>query len=471
MQIPDERWRLSGESGRSHPWRMLVYAVLIAAGALVLWLEGTGRVQPLFQAPPPPTRAAASYVEQGRTLFSAGALDRAIEAYSQAVVLSPDDARAWAELARVQAYSSALRTTAEERRARLAEARQSADRAVEADPESALAQAVRALAYDWSAGAEDTVLGIGRREEFLREAQASIARALQIEPGNPLAMAFNAEILVEEFKVVQALDVAAQAAALADDRDPLSMDIHRVYGTVLEHSGQYRRAIEEYLRATDIAPNFTYLYLRIGANYRQLREIDTALDFFDRAARINQQLGIMDPTPYLAIGRTYMQQGQFFISARNIARALAIDPSNPDIYGRLGIVFFRARNYESAVIVLRCAVDGCTVEDTRALLCEYVYGCDPQSPQAEAYGVEVVGLGLGAGSLEYYYTYGSVLTYFRNTTEYPTACDDADRVFRTLETQYADDPIVAGIAAESRSLCGLPGGPAATPTATPGAGG
>ena len=47
------------------------------------------------------------------------------------------------------------------------------------------------------------------------------------------------------------------------------MDTHRVRGYVMETLAQYNEAIKEYLDAATIAPNMTFLYLRIGANYRE----------------------------------------------------------------------------------------------------------------------------------------------------------------------------------------------------------
>ncbi len=466
MRLTGDRLRLSQEGPRSHPIRMFLYLMLIAGGVAVLWMLQTKRIQPLFSPPPTPTRTSLSYADAGAAYFSAGALEAAIAAYRKGVESYPNDARLWAEMARVQTYFSALQTTAEERRALLTDARQAVDRAVELAPDDAFPQAIRALVYDWSASAEAVLRGPNRREEFLTVAQTAAVRALQLEPGNPLALAFAAEVLIDQQSFAQAIDLASQAVSRADPRDPYSMDIHRVFGTVLESNGQYRLAIEEYSVAAAVAPNFTYLYLLIGANYRRLREIDTALEYFDRAARINAQLKIEDPTPYLAIGRTYLQQGEFFIAARNIQRALAIDPANPDIYGRLGLVFFRARNYESAVVVLECAVDGCSAEVSRRVMCEFIYGCDPDSAEARQYGVDVPGLELSDDSLEYYYTYGSVLVYFRTAPDRPTACQDAERIFSLLLAAYSDDPVVTGIARESLALCAAaPTTP--VPTVTP----
>jgi len=470
MRLTGDRLRLSRDGRPSNPWRLVALSVLITMGVLLIWLHETGRVQPLFLPTYTPTRTALSYADEGETAFSAGDLQGAIDAYGNAVQIDPGDARLWAELARIQAYSSALRTTADERRARLAEARESADRAIEANPDDSFAHAIRTLVYDWSASAEESIQGQSQREEFLTIAQAAAARALQLDPGNALAMAFKAEVLVDQQQFELAYGVAADAVAHADDQDPFSMDIHRVYATVLESVAQYRLAIEEYLRAAEIAPNFTYLYLLIGANYRQLQDIDHALEYFERAARINEQIRVLDPTPYLAIGKTYLQQGEFFIAAINIEHALAIDPQNPDIYGRLGIVFFKARNYESAVVALQCAVDGCSQEVSRTLLCQYVFDCDSATDQGQEYGVEVSGLSLGDDSLEYYYTYGSVLVYFRDTAEFPNACTDAERVFQQLLATYPEDDTVSVIVSDNRSLCaggGPPASPIPSPSATP----
>jgi tetratricopeptide (TPR) repeat protein len=458
VRIGNDRLRFGTDGPRSDPRRMVVLAVLIVAGALLVWLHETGRVPTPFEPTYTPTRNAVSFAEQGQTYFSAGNLEEAIRVYQEAVRVDPGNARMWADLARIQTYSSALLTTADERRARLAAARESIERAVEANPDDSTTAAIRALVYDWSAAAEDPTTGASQREAYLTTAQASAARALQLEPGNVLALAFQAEVYVDQQKFTQAMAVASQAASLVAPDDPFSMDVHRVYATVLESNAQYRMAIEEYLRAAAVAPNFTYLYLLIGANYRQLRDIESALDYFDRAVRINEQLAIEDPTPYLAIGKTYMQDGEFFIAARNIERALAISPSNPDIYGRLGIVFFKSRNYEGAIVALQCAVDGCPQDVSRTLLCEYVFDCDAASEEAQSYGVEVVGLPLRDDSLEYYYTYGSVLTYFRSSADYPSACVDAERIFSVVLTTYGSDPTVADIAAASRGLCSAAGG-------------
>ena len=293
-----------------------------------------------------------------------------------------------------------------------------------------------------------------RRDAFLTVAEQAAVRAVQLDPENFLANAFLAEVYVDQGDVRKAADLAQIAVDLAVEEGierQFLMDVYRVYGTVLENQAWYRSAIEAYQEAASITPNFTLLYLRIGNNYRALADFDTALAYYDKAAKINTQLGIEDPTPYLAIGNTYARQGEFFVAALNIEEALSIDPSNPDIYGRLGSVYFRARNYESAIPVLKCAVRGCDEIESGDLLCDLkIYYCEPGSEMAGEIGVVVVGLPLSDASVEYYYTYGSALTFYAGI---PGACEEAEEIFSELMAMYRQDPIVAAIVAEGRLVC------------------
>jgi tetratricopeptide (TPR) repeat protein len=309
-----------------------------------------------------------------------------------------------------------------------------------------------------------------RRDDFLAIADTSARRALNLDPGNPLALAYLAEVTIDQQGFAQALNWAQEAIQNVDQAELKDqMDIHRVYATVLEHHAQYSWAIQEYEEALKLYPNLTFLYLYNGANYRQLHDIDRALEQFDKAAKINDQLGIQDPTPYLAIGKTYQQQGQFFIAAANIQRALAIDPTNPEIYARLGIVYFQARNYETAIEVFECAIDGCEPSRGGELLCSLgVYRCSEMDLIEQRLGNGVVGLELGSNSVEFYYTYGSVLAAFAGHVDYPfdETCERAELVFRDLESKYGDDLIVFRIVAEGRVICSSSSPPAPIPTPT-----
>ena len=478
MQLKGDRMPFGGAGGGSRPVRILVLLALIAGGILLTRLVEAGRVEPLFLPTPTPTRNALSHKEEAEAHFAAGNLERSIEAYEEAVRLQPDDPVLLAELARVQTYSSALIATAEGERDRLQEAKVSIDQAIEVDPESSYAWAIRTLVYDWLASLEDDLSAKG---EYFRTAQGSADQALFLDPDNSLALAFKAEVFVDQLDYARALDTIEDALA----QDPDRMDVLRVYGTVLESHGRYDEAIVAYGRAAERAPNLTFLYLRIGANHRREGRFDEARDYFIRAANINQQLGILDPIPYIAIGRTWLQEGATITAARSAESAVSIDPTNPDLLGFLGIAYFKARNYENAEMALRCAIDGCEVGTQTDVLCTglAVLNCDQDrllELQAQSAGQEldsvtlsrsfaelvcesssipdctddqvgrlmagVPGLELEGGSLEYYYTFGSVLAFEKK-------CSDAENIFTQLEASYRTDPIVSAIVAEGRALC------------------
>jgi tetratricopeptide (TPR) repeat protein len=472
VRLTGEKLPLKPTGRRSNPWRILVYILLIASGILVTRLVEAGRVKPLLLPTPFPTRMASSYVDQGKVYFSAGDLKGAIESYEMAVQLDPGNGRFLAELARIQTYSSELTTNYQDRKARLDGAIASIDQAVVLSPEDSFVHAVRALVYDWAAAAQDSIT---ERDKYLNQAETSAVRANQLDPEDPLALAYYAEVLTDQQKWAQALDLAERAVSQAEGKTSemgdTQMDVYRVYATVLESIGLYRRAIEEYEKAAAVTPNLTFLYLRIGANYRQLgatnpinsqrdQFMQLALDYFNKAAQINEQLSEdpseQDPVPYIAIGKTYLQQGEFFIAALNMARALAINPSDPDLYGQLGFVYYKARNYESAIPVLHCAVEGCSAEESQLILCELGYAeCGPDAAEGSFKGQEVIGLPLASGSREYYYTYAAALAYYSGTDIAPSGCSDAERIHQELLQVYGSDTIVRDIVEENREICSI----------------
>ncbi len=442
---------------RSNPYRILLWLGLIMAVAWLLVQVNRGQVKSPFAPTPTATRAAQSYILAAQTYFAAGKLDDpasdqdAIGAYQQALRVDPGNALVWAELARIQAYSSSTLSTDQERLDRLQEALVSIEKGVELAPDDSTVVAMHAFVLDWNASSN--LISTAEREAYLAQAESAANRAYLLDPQNALALAFYAEVLLDQEKWDQAKQYASQAVELAPD----SMDTHRVLATVLESWGYYRDAIDEYSKASQIAPNFTFLYLRIGLCYRQLaykqnQLYNTALEYFDKAATINKQLGIKDPYPYIAIAKTYAQQGEFFIASRNAETALSFDAANADTYGQLGMIYVQARNYESALPALRCAVDGCTAAENETANLFVENGTLPAS-------TDVKPLPLTNLNVAYYYVrYGSVLAYL--STPENGYCTHSFQLMTQLRLAFPDDPVlmqnVEDNEATCRSLMGTP---------------
>lgn len=430
---------------RSHSniYRMFLWVVMLLGGVWILQQMDRGEIQPLFQATAIPTRAAASYLEEGDAQFTAGNLTAAILAYQEALRLNPNDAQTWAKLARIQTYSSSFLITNDEKEARLREALASATKAVELAPEDSTVRAIRAFTLDWNANinfhtAEEV-------QDFLIEAENEALIAQQLDNTNTLALAYYAEILLDQGRSTQAESIIQQALERPDASQ--WMDVYRINAYLLETFGQYNLAIAEYEKAIAIEPNFTFLYIRIGANYRRLASdvafaqgeeaarpvYEQSLEYFDKAVRINEQLGVRDPGPHLSIARTYSQLGDFFAAALNAQKALEYEPTNADIYGQLGVIYFRSRNYEGSILSLECAIYGCSGEDS--CLGRGLERCFPDFNENP---VSVTGLRLEPNTIVYYYIYGSVVAALSRPRE--NRCDEAMTTMGQVRAELENNP-------------------------------
>jgi tetratricopeptide (TPR) repeat protein len=418
---------------RSNPYRILVWIVFIVLGLVVIRSLNNGEIRPLFLPTPTPTRTANSYTLEGETHFQAGDLDKAIAAFQLATGADPDNPQIWAELARIQTYSSNLLTTDAEKLVRLQDALSNINRAEELAPDDSTVRAIRSFVLDWNA----SLAGTGA-SALLTEAEQEAVHAIQLNPANTLALAYYAEVLVDQQKWLQAQQYANQAAR----QNPGIMDVRRINAYVLESLGDYNNAIKEYEAAVSINPNLTFLYISIGKIYRHLEIYDRALEYFAKAANINEQLGVKDPIPYLAIANSYVQQGEFFIAARNVLKALKINPTSPDVYAQLGLVYHKARNYEGAIPALQCGILGCPADQS----CD-VRQCDATvDPQ-----VVVQGMPLTDSTVVYYFTYGSVLAgLHREGDDY---CIRSMDILNQVQASYSSDPTIMGIVVAGQEIC------------------
>jgi len=430
---------------QSNIYRMFLWVMLILGGVWMIQQINRGEIKPLFEPTPTPTRSVNSFLLEGDANFTAGDVGAAITAYQQALEENPNDAQTWAKLARIQAYSSEFLILNEEKATRLTEALESAKKAVDLAPEDSYVRAVHAFVLDWNANS--LLYPSDKVQKFLIDAEQEALIALQLDNTNTLALAYYAEILLDQQKWDQAQQYIDQALA-REDADQL-MDVHRINAYLLESLGDYNLAITEYDKAIAIEPNFTFLHRRAGANYRTLafaianREgveaarptYEKSLEYFEKAARINEQINVQDPGPYLSIARTYSQLGEFFIAARNVQKALEFQPTNADIYGQLGVIYFRSRNYEGSIFSFECAIRGCSGDKScqgRGLL-----KCNPVAgPEFEEH--TIIGLPIAPNTIVYYYTYGSVLAALSRPRD--NKCGDAMQIFSEVRAELNANP-------------------------------
>lgn len=439
LKLNGKQMQFRSQRASSNPVRVFFLLTMVLGGLFLLRSIGSGAVKPLYDITPTPTRHATNYALEGQTHFQAGNLPRAIEAYQLALQQDPENVQLWVELARIQAYSASALSTDQDKYDRLQEALASATRATEINPDMSLAHATRAFILDWVAS---NPLSEGQTARLLTEAEQTAERALTLDSKNALAMAYNAEILVDNQRWSQAEGYINQAMQLNKEE----MDIWRVYAYVQESLGNYNESINAYRRAAEITPNLTFLYSYIARTYRHLRQYDEALRYYAIAVAINQNLGITDPNPYIGIAKTYIQTGDFFAASLNVRKALQFDVANPDVYAQLGIVYWHARNYEGSIPAFRCALYGCDAETA----CE-VRKCDKTTDPM----VSIQGMPLTGSTVVYYYTYGSVLAAMHGVGD--DLCNQAVQVLGQVEDRYSADVNVMSIVRTSQEICGTYG--------------
>jgi len=435
---------------KSNPLRVFFGLLIILGLLFVNRAVKIGKITPLLEPTPTPTRTFNSYTQEGETHFQAGNLEKAIEAYQSAIRINPHDADLRAELARIQVYSTSQITIDSDKQKRLEEALATVEEGLKINPQSSMLYAVKAFALDWY-GASG-VAG-DAWEEYLVKGEQAATEALQYDNTNALALAYYAELLIDQQKWTQAQQYIEQAL----ERDPTLMDVHRVNGYVQESISNYSQAIEEYKKAIEITPNLNFLYLSLGANYRQLANMaertsdqnynfELALEAFAKAVDINDQQGVKDPTPLLSIANTYTQMGEHFAAARNVLRAVQFKPEDPTVYGHLGIIYYKARNYEGSILPLKCAVRGCTAEES-CLVRNGGAECDPE----DIPDIVIEPLPLTANSVAYYYYYGSVLAGLHESKNH--YCEEAVKVFDEITASFSNDDSIMGIVREGEAIC------------------
>jgi tetratricopeptide (TPR) repeat protein len=197
MNLPHRDSLFRKKKHRSNPYVIALLIAMIIYLLLINRDQSLGRITPLFMATPTATRTVDSFVEEAEVHFVAGDLAKALEAFQNAAVVNPNNVDLWVELARIQVYSSSLLISSEDKYNRLNEALESATRALEIDSDNSTAHAVKAFALDWLASS--ALMG-DQSEQLLTQAEQEAVAALQLDGNDTLALAYYAEILIDQMK-------------------------------------------------------------------------------------------------------------------------------------------------------------------------------------------------------------------------------------------------------------------------------
>lgn len=154
----------------------------------------------------------------------------------------------------------------------MAEAKEAAEKAVFID--DSLAEAHTSLAYlnatyywDW------------------RKSSYEFKRAIELNPGYSTAHHWYGIFLLMQGKV----ESAQEELTLARNVDPLSLSINADIGWAFFFAHQYDQALEHYLEAIELDPNFIRAYWFLGQCYIQLSRFEEAIEAYQKAIFLSDQ--------------------------------------------------------------------------------------------------------------------------------------------------------------------------------------
>ena len=169
--------------------------------------------------------------------------------------------------------------------------------------ERAGAAVARALALDpdLAEGATSSAWLAFQSGEFA-EAEAGFHRAIELNPNYATAYHWSSRLFGAQGRYEEALRYAERAVLL----DPLSVIINVNFGISLERVSRFEDALAAYHRAIEIEPSMPNSYLRIGALHDfAFGRLDLAMPWFEKAARIDPG----NPDYSMALAGLYLDLG------------------------------------------------------------------------------------------------------------------------------------------------------------------
>lgn len=362
LRIP-KQYRRSRRTYRRRRWLpsrrwILTWVGLIAIGYAGLWFvqnPETARVradnfqknvrntfdqsrQELFPAQPTPTPNVEDDLISGDRAYSLGDMEQAIASYRIAIQGRPNDDALHYKLAHTLIITSAFGSD----EARIREALEVAELTINANPESPLGWAIRAMALDWSG-------------EHAR-ALSSIQRALELDPNSLLVKAHLINIYRNTGNADLALSMSEDAIDAIETRSVGSeviAQIYRNYARLLSSNyADYENAAKAYERAYQAMPNQSYIAIELAQTYNYLGENARALDLLEEVTENNPR----DLLALSTLGNLYILSGDDrYLNV--YSRCIAIDPDYVPCASPLGQLYFFAADYNAAIETLTRAVN------------------------------------------------------------------------------------------------------------------
>src|SRR5271165_3851273 len=188
------------------------------------------------------------------------------------------------------------------------------------------------------------------------EAAASFEEAARLDPRSPLPLAGLVEAEIQSFQNTKdpiRLNEAREHLQTAESLSPDSVSVHLAAGKLHESTGNFEKALEDYLRVKDLAPANVEAFLRIAGVYDKLDMPDKAIAEYRKAIAL-------DPTfyePYSYFGVFYFFRGNYTEAAEQFKKVIERAPGMYRAYINLAACLEKLGRYAEAEQALLTAIN------------------------------------------------------------------------------------------------------------------
>jgi tetratricopeptide (TPR) repeat protein len=120
--------------------------------------------------------------------------------------------------------------------------------------------------------------------------------------------------------------------------------IYKELASLYLNKGRHQKAIDLYKKALNVNPGSSQAWYKLGRTYIELKDYQKAIDCYRQVLEI-------DPGSIIVLndlGWAYEVIGDYQKSIEYFKRYLKFNPNDPEVYFKLGIVYFEAKNAAKA---------------------------------------------------------------------------------------------------------------------------
>ena len=232
----------------------------------------------------------------------------------------------------MEAYNYFLRGREDLEKFYYADARRFLERAVELDPEFALAHLYLARVYSFLGNS------VKMKEEIEKFKKFGSKKAKGLD--GLYTEAFMATLENKEKSQEKYFKILKEIAGIYPDEKRVHFDL----GVYYSNNKMTEEAIKEFNKALKLDPNFGYAINQLAYLYSSRNEFEKALEYFKKYAEVSPG----DANPFDSMGEMYFRMGRLDESIEKFKEALEVKPDFPSSW-KISYIYALKENYNEAI--------------------------------------------------------------------------------------------------------------------------